>query len=178
MNVNESPANGTSVNNTPANDAPVNNVTAQHTPVIPVRSAPTVTGRPTEGSARSVAKRDVLAPVAVLAAWIVPGAGHLMLGRWGRALGFLIAVAGLAITGAVLRGNIFAPHSGDLFGTLGFLADAASGVCYYAARLLETAGSNVSRAAGDYGTRFIAAAGVVNLLAVIDALEIASARRA
>lgn len=173
--MNESPANGTSVNNTPANDAPVNNMTAQHTPVIPVGTVSTVTGRPTGGSARSVAKRGVLA---VVAAWIVPGAGHLMLGRSGRALGFLIAVAGLAITGAVLRGNIFAPHSGDLFGTLGFLADAASGVCYYAARLLETAGSNVSRAAGDYGTRFIAAAGVVNLLAVFDALEIASARRA
>ena len=32
----------------------------------------------------------------------------------------------------------------------------------------------MSRAAGDYGTRFIAAAGVVNLLAVFDAIEIAT----
>jgi hypothetical protein len=76
-----------------------------------------------------------------------------------------------------LRGNVFPPHSGDPFGTLGFLADAGSGVFYYLSRFFEAAGPNVSRATGDYGTRFIAAAGVVNVLAIFDVLEIASGRR-
>lgn len=57
------------------------------------------------------------------------------------------------------------------------MADAASGVFYYVAHIFETAGPDVSRAAGDYGTRFIAAAGVVNALAVIDVLGIAFGRR-
>lgn len=186
--VNNTPASDTAISDPPVSEPPVNDTPVSgvrigdapeaHTPVISTETTPDATGANTVRGARSEAKRGVLAPVAALAAWILPGAGHLILGRWGRALGFLIAVAGLAITGAVLRGNIFAPHSGDLFGTLGFLADAASGACYYVARLLETAGPDVSRAAGDCGTRFIAAAGVVNLLAVFDALEIASARRA
>jgi hypothetical protein len=107
----------------------------------------------------------------------VPGFGHLLLGRWGRALGFFVSVGGLALTGYLMRGNVFPPHSTDPFGTLGFLADAASGVFYYLAHVVEVAGPDVSRAAGDYGTRFIAAAGVVNVLAVLDVLEIASGRR-
>lgn len=122
-------------------------------------------------------KRSALAPFAAIAGWLVPGLGHLLLGRWGRALGFLVSVGGLAITGYLMRGNVFLPHSTDPFGTLGFLADAASGVFYYLAHIVEAAGPDISRAAGDYGTRFIAAAGVVNVLAVFDVLEIASRRR-
>ncbi len=76
-----------------------------------------------------------------------------------------------------MRGNIFPSHPGDAFGALGYLADAGSGLFYYCGHLFEAAGPDVSRAAGDYGTRFIAAAGVVNLISVCDAYEIASGRR-
>lgn len=108
---------------------------------------------------------------------MVPGLGHLLQRRWGRALVFFVAVGGLAICGFLLRGNIFPAHYADAFGALGFFADAGSGVFYYLARFFEAAGPDVSRAAGDYGTRFIAASGVVNLISVCDAYEIASGRR-
>jgi hypothetical protein len=121
--------------------------------------------------------RAALALLAALTAWLVPGLGHLLLGRWGRAILFFVAVGGLVVTGYLLRGNVFPRHSGDPFGTLGFLADAGTGVFYYFSRFFEAAGPDVSRAAGDYGTRFIAAAGVVNLLAVLDVIEIATGRR-
>ena len=112
-----------------------------------------------------------------LSAWLVPGLGHLLLRRTARGIVFLIAVAGLAILGYKMRGNVFPPHSTDPFGTLGFLADAASGIFYLLARVFERAGPDVARAAGDYGTRFIAAAGIVNLVSVFDAYEIAIGRR-
>ena len=117
------------------------------------------------------------APVVAAAAWIVPGLGHLLLGRWGRGLILFLSVGGLAIAGCLLRGNVFPPRSRDPFGTVGFLADAGSGIFYSLARFFESAGPDVSRAAGDYGTRFIAAAGIVNLLGVFDAYEIATGRR-
>ncbi len=123
------------------------------------------------------ASRAGLTLFAAIAAWFVPGLGHLLLGRWGRALIFFCAVSGLVISGYLLRGNVFPPHSGDPFGTLGFVADAGTGVFYYFSRFFEAAGPDVSRAAGDYGTRFIAAAGVVNVLAVLDTIEIATGRR-
>jgi hypothetical protein len=114
--------------------------------------------------------------VAVLA-WAVPGLGHLILGRWRRALAFLISVGGLAIAGYLLRGNVFPEHSADAFGRLGFFADAGTGIFYYLAHLFERVGPDVSRASGDQGTRFIAAAGIANLLSAFDAYEIAAGRR-
>lgn len=122
-------------------------------------------------------KRSELGLLIALAAWLIPGAGHFSLGRWARGLGILVAVGGLVLTGYAMRGNVFAYRPGDAFGMLGFLADAGSGVFYELARILERGGPDVSRAAGDYGTRFIAAAGIVNALAVFDAYEIAWRRR-
>lgn len=120
----------------------------------------------------------VIAALVAVAAWAVPGLGHLITRRWLRGLVFFACAGGLAVAGFLLRGNVFPPHSTDPFGSLGFLADASSGVFYYLARFFETAGPDVSRAAGDYGTRLIAAAGIVNLLGVFDAYEIAVGRRA
>jgi len=150
------------------NDSPLNDLAG------PSDAEPTSnSARPPEG----ITERAILAPFFAIAAWIIPGLGHLALKRWGRALIFFASVGGLAITGYLLRGNVFPPHSGDLFGTLGFLADASTGIFYVLAKFFERAGPDVSRAAGDYGTRFVAAAGIVNLLSVFDAYEIALGRR-
>jgi hypothetical protein len=112
-----------------------------------------------------------MAIAAAVAGWIVPGLGHLILGKWGKAIGYFVAVGALAVVGLRLRGEVFA-SGGDAFGTLGFLADLGAGVFYFLAHTINTLGPDVSRAAGDYGTRLIATAGVVNLLCVLEAFEI------
>jgi hypothetical protein len=130
-----------------------------------------------EVPAVSTAKRHFIAPLIVLAAWLVPGLGHLLLRRGGRAFVIFFAVGGLAVIGFAMRGQVFPPHSDDPFGTLGFLADACSGIFFALAHLVEKTGPDVSRAAGDYGTRFVAAAGLVNVLAILDAYGISVGRR-
>lgn len=117
------------------------------------------------------------AALVVVAAWAFPGLGHLLLKRWGRALIFFLAVGGLAAMGPLLRGHIFDAGTGDPFETLGFLADLGTGLFYWAARAVENGGADISRAAGDYGTRFFATAGVLNLLCVLDAYEIACGKK-
>lgn len=118
-----------------------------------------------------------LALAVLIAGWVVPGLGHALQRRWGRALGFFVAAGGLAITGYWLRGEVFGAHAHESFGTLGFVADASSGAFYFLAHSIERAGPDISRATGNYGTRFIAAAGLVNLIAIIDAIETAIGRR-
>ncbi|HEX4002008.1 MAG TPA: DUF6677 family protein [Candidatus Acidoferrales bacterium] len=112
-----------------------------------------------------------------LAELAVPGLGHAWMGRWARGLAFLVAVGGLAVIGYLMRGQVFTAVSDDPFGRLGFVADACSGVFYLLSRFLEAAGPDLSRAAGDYGTRFIASAGIVNLIGMLDAYGIACGRR-
>ncbi len=114
---------------------------------------------------------------AAVAGWVVPGLGHFILGRRGRALILFVCVGGLAIAGLLMRGNVFSAHSGDAFDSLGYLADLGSGVFYFIAKSIEQAGPDVSRAAGDYGTRFLATAGVVNVLGALDAFDIAIGKK-
>lgn len=155
------------MNNDALNDVQGSDALASDAPSIPPAASP----------AAPQTNPLVLVLPAVIAAWAIPGLGHLILHRPGRAILFFAAVGGLAISGYAMRGNVFPLHSNDPFGALGFLADAGSGVFYLLSRLFEAAGPDVSRAAGDYGTRFIAAAGIVNILSAFDACEIASGRR-
>jgi hypothetical protein len=112
------------------------------------------------------------------AGWILPGLGHALQKMWGRAIACFLIVGVLVIVGAGMRGNLFTSNGNDAFDSLGYLADLGAGSFYFLARSLETSGSDVSHAGGDYGTRFLATAGVLNLLAALHAYEAARGRKA
>jgi len=113
-----------------------------------------------------------------IAGWIMPGLGHAILKMWGRAVACFLTVGVLVVIGAGMRGNLFSAGGGDAFATLGYIADVGTGAFYLVAKSLEVDGPDVSRAGGDYGTRFLAAAGVLNLLAALHAYEAARGRKA
>lgn len=121
---------------------------------------------------------DARALAVAIMGWILPGFGHALLRMWGRAVAIFLSVGFLVYLGAGMRGNLFAPGGDDAFARLGYAADLGTGCFYYLARALETAGPDVSHADGDYGTRFLATAGVLNLLAALHAYEAARRRKA
>jgi len=113
-----------------------------------------------------------LAVIAAGAGWFVPGLGHVLLGKWGKAIVYFCAVALLAVVGLRMRGNVFNSNGADAFDMLGFLADIGNGIFYFISGTINPAGADVSRAAGDYGTRLFATSGVLNLLCVLEVLQI------
>jgi hypothetical protein len=113
-----------------------------------------------------------------IAGWVLPGLGHALQKMWGRAVACFLAVGVLVLIGAGMRGNLFQSADADAFGRLGYIADVGTGSFYWLAKALEVKGPDVSRADGDYGTRFLAAAGVLNLLAALHAYEAARGRKA
>jgi hypothetical protein len=123
-------------------------------------------------------RREAIAFLIGAAGWLVPGLGHAILKMWGRAVACFLTVALLVILGAGMRGNVFNSNGNDAFDRLGYIADLGAGSFYFVARSLETNGADVSNADGDYGTRFLAAAGVLNLLAALHAYEAARGRKA
>lgn len=113
-----------------------------------------------------------------IAGWVVPGLGHALQKMWGRAVACFLTVFVLVLIGSGMRGNLFQSADADAFGRLGYIADVGTGSFYLLAKALEVKGPDVSRADGDYGTRFLAAAGVLNLLAALHAYEAARGRKA
>jgi hypothetical protein len=123
-------------------------------------------------------RREAVAFLIGAAGWLLPGLGHAILKMWGRAAACFLTVGLLVFFGAEMRGNVFNSNGNDAFDTLGYVADLGAGTFYFVARSLETNGPDVSHADGDYGTRFLAAAGVLNLLAALHAYEAARGRKA
>ncbi len=118
---------------------------------------------------------------AVALGWLVPGGGHFLLKRPGRGVLLLLSVASMFICGLMMRGAMFQPQSGDLLTLLintgGFIGDVCAGIFYLLSVWL---GYNQPDTAGhvhDYGTKFLVTAGLLNILAMVDAFEIAAGRK-
>ena len=118
---------------------------------------------------------------AVALGWLVPGGGHLLLKRTGRGVLLLIAITAMFLCGLMMRGTMFTPQGDDLLTVLinwgGWVGNAASGILYLMSVWLGYAQPDVAGAVHDYGTKFLVTAGLLNLLAMVDAFEIARRRK-
>src|ERR1035437_10345269 len=115
--------------------------------------------------------------LALLAGWLVPGAGHLLLGKWVRAGLLMVSILGMFAIGIALQGKIYSPNTGEPLDILGFLGDVGAGALYGLARLLGWGQAPVLVAVADYGTKFIVVAGLLNVVAAVDAHSLASGRK-
>ncbi|MGH9742766.1 MAG: DUF6677 family protein, partial [Candidatus Acidiferrum sp.] len=143
-----------------------------------VASQPTTVAPMATAATENRQKNEAIALAIAVAGWLVPGLGHALLKMWGRAVACFLTVGVLVILAVGMRGNVFSSEGTDAFGMLGYVADLGTGSFYLAARALETDGSDIAHAEGDYGTRFLAAAGVLNLLAALHAYEAARGHKA
>ncbi len=137
---------------------------------------------PATNAAQSV-PAPVRSPILTcVVAWLLPGSGHLLLGRKGRAAIVFITIAVCYLIGILMHGPFFEPTSGgDLLSRLiqygGFLGDLANGLFYFATSWFgygppPSAGHNA-----DYGSKFLVCAGLLNILAIVDAYEIATRQK-
>lgn len=113
--------------------------------------------------------------------WLIPGGGHLFLGRRGRGALLALSVVVMFVCGLMMRGALFQPQTGDLLTTIiycgGFLGNLASGILYLLSVWLGYAQPDIAGHVHDYGTKFLVAAGLLNVLAMVDAFEIAVGRK-
>lgn len=118
---------------------------------------------------------------AVALAWLVPGGGHFLLKRTGRGALLSLSVVVMFLFGLTMRGAMFQPQTGDLLTTIiytgGFVGDMCSGLLYLLAVWLGYAQPDMAGHVHDYGTKFLVAAGLLNVLAMVDAYEIAAGKK-
>lgn len=117
----------------------------------------------------------------VLLSWLVPGGGHFMLKKHYRGALLAASVLILFVFGLLMRGYMFEPQTGDVLTIIiyvgGFVADLASGIPYILTKLFGYSQADVAGHVHDYGTKFIVAAGLFNILAMVDAWDIATKKK-
>jgi uncharacterized protein DUF6677 len=110
-------------------------------------------------------------------AWAVPGAGHLWLGRRAKGLILLVALVLMFSIGLLIQGRLFPLQISDLLAGLMCVAELGIGVPYFIARTLGAGEGRVLAVTYEYGNAFMIAAGLLNMLVVADAYDIALGRK-
>ncbi len=112
----------------------------------------------------------------LLAGWLVPGAGHLMQRKWLRGGLLFLSVGGMFSLGIAMQGKLYT-SAHEILDILGLVGDLGSGLFYLIARQLQLGADAVQVTTADYGSRFIVVAGLLNVMAAVDAHNLFTGRK-
>lgn len=129
------------------------------------------------GGKNVAAQSNSMAMIAPLAGWFLPGLGHFIQRRWIRGLLLMLSVFIMFFAGLAMQGKVYSFNTGDLLDILGFVGDLGVGALYFVARMMEWGIGNIHRAVADYGTKYIVVAGLLNVIAAVDAHHIAIGKK-
>ena len=120
------------------------------------------------------------------AGWIVPGFGHLLQGKWVRALLLGGAVWACFLSGLWMGGHLFTVTGTEqgwaaLLQVPPMIANLGSGVlygvCWFLGIGFADDPTHAARATYEYGNTFLLVAGLLNYLVMLDAFDISAGRK-
>jgi uncharacterized protein DUF6677 len=120
-----------------------------------------------------------------IAAWFIPGAGHLIQKKWGRAIIMGGAVWVSFVLGLAMGGHMFDLSTGQgssaLLQVPPMIANLGTGILYVVCWLMGVGFADdpqqAARATYEYGNTFLLIAGLLNYLTMLDAFDIAAGRK-
>lgn len=116
---------------------------------------------------------------ACLLGMLVPGLGHLYLGRRVKGFVFLGAIGALFLLGVAMDARLsLYVGFGDPLALLRSLAQMAIGVPYFLTRALGMGMGAVTSVTHEYGNTFTEVGGLLNILVALDAYDTAVGRKA
>jgi len=119
---------------------------------------------------------------ATVAAFIVPGLGHLLLGRFirGAIIGGVIII--MFALGFVMEGHLYKPDPAEWLTWFFSFLDAGMGLPYVVCALadwgVQITPEQAAKVTFEYGNTFLCVAGALNMLAAMDAYDIGIGRKA
>jgi hypothetical protein len=115
---------------------------------------------------------------ACLLGFVIPGLGHLFLGRRTKGLVFLLSLSALYLLGVALDARLsLYVGFGDPLALLRSVAQIAIGAPYFLIRSLGYGMGAVTSVTHEYGNTFTEVAGLLNILVVLDAYDVAVGRK-
>jgi hypothetical protein len=117
-------------------------------------------------------------------AWFIPGSGHVMLRKWGRAALMGGAIWLCFFVGLAMGGHMFdlssEPGSYWVLQAFPMIGNIGSGALYLVCWLLGIGFADdpvqAARATYEYGNHLLLIAGLLNYLTMLDAFDIAAGR--
>jgi hypothetical protein len=111
-----------------------------------------------------------------LAAWLVPGAGHLLLSDVRRAAVFFLVIVTMIAVGLAFDGQLFPFQMSEPLVFLAAVAQWAALVPRILAALGGLGAGGVTSITYEYGNTFLIVSGLLNVLILLDAMDRARGR--
>jgi hypothetical protein len=119
--------------------------------------------------------------LACIAAFIIPGLGHVVLGRWVRGLLLGVVILLMFGLGLQMEGHLFKPEGREWLTWFFSFLDAGIGAPYFVCLLADwgflVQPDQAARVTFEYGNNFLCVAGALNMLAAMDAFDIGIGRK-
>ncbi len=115
--------------------------------------------------------------VAMALGWAVPGLGHAIQKKYVRAVLFFISIFAMTGLGLVMGGRVYPSQTDNPLTILAFFADLGNGLFYALTRYFHWGAGSLERATFEFGTAYIAGAGLLNFLVALDAFDIGTGKR-
>ena len=130
-----------------------------------------------EGARTAAEPGTLVLLVLCLAAWAIPGAGHLWLGKRQKAAVFFVALLAMFGIGLALDGRLFPFDLREPLVALAAVANLGLGLPWIVARAADIGAGTVTSVTYEYGNCFMIVAGLLNFLVVLDAFDVAVGRK-
>ena len=115
--------------------------------------------------------------VAAALAWLMPGAGHFLLGKRQKGVVFLMAIPAMFALGLALDGRMFPFDFSQPLAGLAAIAARGVGLPALVAGWMGWGQGVVTAASYEYGNTFVIVSGLLNMLVALDAFDVASGRK-
>lgn len=146
----------------------------------------------------STSKEGGRVALACLVAWLLPGAGHWLLGRRAKAAVFLALVVATFVTGLMMQGRVYVANPEQPLTYLATFANVALGPMDLIGRrmfyeriiyafpgesdplyeeLVRLNRNKILAVTHEYGSTFVLAAGLMNILLILDVFDIGIGRK-
>jgi len=112
----------------------------------------------------------------LIVGWLVPGAGHFLIGKRGRGALLFISIVAMFALGLAMDGKLYSSAQ-DILDLLGLVGDLGNGLMFFVSRALGLGGDPVMFTTADYGAKFIVVAGLLNVIAAVDAHNLRTGRK-
>ena len=144
-----------------------------------VMSTPPKAAAETRAAGRATPARESPNIVALgIAGWLVPGSAHAMVGQFRKAIILFVTLTFMFVFGIANGGRLFPFVPSDPLLLLAAAAEWALGLPHLVALLGGYGQGDVVAAAYEYGNTCLIAAGLLNTLAILDAHDVATGRKA
>lgn len=115
--------------------------------------------------------------IVLILGWFFPGLGHAVQKKYGRALIFFLCIACMAGMGLFMGGKIYSFQTENPLTVLAFFSDIGIGAMYLLSKFIPFGLGSLKNVTFEFGTAYIAGAGLLNYLIALDALDVALGKK-